>query len=83
MKSILLLFIYNFIVKYNSQIYLFYSLVNSTYRSSSIKQKIFLIGRNKTATTSIHRLFIYNIIKSLHWYKWFNIEKYDAFTDSI
>src|SRR5262245_6163956 len=31
--------------------------------------RIFLIGFNKCGTTTIHRYFVANGIKSIHWYK--------------
>lgn len=42
--------------------------------------KIFVIGFNKTATTSLHYLFLRNGKKSQHEKKW-NLEKYDCFSD--
>ena len=43
--------------------------------------KYFVIGFNKSATTTIHELFLLNGIKSQHDNNW-DLEKYDAFSDN-
>jgi hypothetical protein len=43
--------------------------------------KYFVIGFNKTATITIHNLFLLNGIKSQHDNDW-NLDKYDAFSDN-
>ena len=43
--------------------------------------KYFVIGFNKSATTTIHELFLLNNIKSQHNNIW-NLEAYDAFSDN-
>ena len=43
--------------------------------------KYFVIGFNKTATTTMHELFLLNGIKSQHDNDW-DLEKYDAFSDN-
>lgn len=44
--------------------------------------KIFVIGFNKTATTTFHHIFLKNNLKSQHSNKW-NLEKFDCFSDNI
>ena len=43
--------------------------------------KIFVIGFNKTATTTIHKLFITNNLKSQHSTDW-DLPNYDCFSDN-
>lgn len=43
--------------------------------------KIFVIGFNKTATTTIHKLFITNNLKSQHATHW-DLSNYDCFSDN-
>jgi hypothetical protein len=43
--------------------------------------KYFIIGFNKTATTTMHELFLLNEIKSQHDNDW-KLDKYDAFSDN-
>jgi hypothetical protein len=43
--------------------------------------KYFVIGFNKTATTTMHELFLLNGIKSLHDNNW-DLDNYDAFSDN-
>ena len=44
--------------------------------------KIFVIGFNKTATTTFHNIFLKNNLKSQHSNKW-NLQKFDCFSDNI
>jgi len=45
-------------------------------------RKIFVIGFNKTATTTFHNLFIANGLKSYHGKEWVaNFDNYDCFSD--
>jgi len=43
-------------------------------------RKIFVIGLGKTATTTIHSLFLINGLRSQHATKW-DLDDYDCFTD--
>jgi hypothetical protein len=46
------------------------------------KQKYFVIGENKTATSTIHRLFLSNNIPSYHGGEWpWQDSEFDAFSD--
>lgn len=45
-------------------------------------QKIFVIGFNKTATTTFHELFIKNGLKSSHNGSYWDLDKYDCFSDN-
>jgi len=47
----------------------------------SLYQKYFVIGFNKTATTTFHNLFKKNGLKSQHSTKW-NVSNYDSFSDN-
>ncbi len=51
---------------------------------SNFENKVFFIGYNKTATCSIHDIFIKNNIKSLHYPPWNNLplSEYQVFSDS-
>ena len=44
-------------------------------------QKYFVIGYNKTATSSFHKLFLLNNIKSFHGLKW-DLNSFDSFSDN-
>jgi hypothetical protein len=46
-----------------------------------MNNKIFVIGFNKTATTTLHKLFEINSLRSTHNNIW-DINKYDCFSDS-
>lgn len=47
-----------------------------------VSRKIFVIGCNKTGTTSIHELFIKQGLKSQHGLEW-KLEEYQCFSDGI
>lgn len=44
--------------------------------------KIFVIGFNKTATSTFHNIFIKNNLSSLHTSNWYNIAKFKCFSDN-
>ena len=55
--------------------------MNNAFDISDFNTKVFFIGYNKTATSTIHKLFAKNKIKSLHSRRW-GLKKHQVFSDT-
>jgi hypothetical protein len=55
--------------------------MNNEFDINNFESKVFFIGYNKTATSTIHQLFNRNAIKSAHSRQW-KLEKFQAFSDT-
>jgi hypothetical protein len=55
--------------------------MNNEFNINNFESKVFFIGYNKTATTTIHKLFAKNKVKSLHSRRW-GLKNFQIFSDT-